>query len=922
MTMTDKAVDDDPVETREWLDALGAIAEHRGKPRANYVVNSVVDAARRGGLYVPHTITTAYVNTIAPEDEQKSPGDRAIEHRLRSVIRWNALAIILRANKDSSELGGHIASFQSSATLYDIGFGHFWHAPTEQHGGDLLFIQGHSSPGIYARAFLEGRLTEEQLLSYREETDGKGLPSYPHPWLMPDFWQFPTVSMGLGPLLAIYQARFLKYLHNRGLADTAQRRVWAFMGDGEMDEPESLGAISLAGRERLDNLIFVINCNLQRLDGPVRGNGKIVQELEAVFRGAGWNVIKVLWGSGWDKLLARDKSGKLLERMEECLDGEYQDFKSKSGAYVREHFFGKYEETRALVADMSDDEIWALNRGGHDPEKVFAAYAAAVRHTGQPTVILPKTIKGYGMGESGEGQMIAHQAKKMTQDALRGFRDRFQIPVSDDDLAVVPFVRLPDDSPEMKYLHERRQALGGYLPQRRRKSTSLPVPPLSTFQRLLDSSGKREISTTMAFVQMLGTLVRDKTIGRHVVPIVPDESRTFGMEGMFRQLGIYSSVGQLYKPQDADQLMYYRESRDGQVLQEGINEGGAMSSWVVAATSYSTSNVPMIPFYIYYSMFGLQRVGDLAWLAGDIRARGFLLGGTAGRTTLNGEGLQHEDGHSHLLAATIPNCVAYDPTFAYEVITIIREGMRRMVEAQEDVYYYITLMNENYPQPALADAGEGAEQGILKGLYRLDLDRVLPTVASDGGGEGKSAPSPAPAKGSSKGKSASRRVQLLGSGTILREVIAAAGLLRADYGIEPEVWSATSFNELRRDGIATERWNLLHPTEARRLSWVETCLDGHPGPVVAATDYMRSFADQIREQVNAAGRRYQVLGTDGFGRSDYRVKLRRFFEVDRHYVVVAALKALADDGAIEPTVVAEAIKRYGVDPERAAPWTV
>jgi pyruvate dehydrogenase E1 component len=883
----------DPTETGEWIDALGAVQQHRGSERTNFLLNRLVDEGRRDGVYVPRSLNTAYKNTIPPEKEEKSTGNREIEHRLRSIIRWNAMAIILRANKDSSELGGHIASFQSAATLYDIGFGHFWHAATDTHGGDLLFIQGHSSPGIYARAFLEGRLSEQQLLNYRQESEGNGIPSYPHPWLMPDFWQFPTVSMGLGPLMAIYQARFLKYLHGRGLADTAPRKVWAFMGDGEMDEPESLGAISLAGRESLDNLVFVINCNLQRLDGPVRGNGKIVQELESVFRGAGWNVIKVLWGSGWDKLLARDKSGKLLQRMEECVDGEYQDFKSKSGAYVREHFFGKYDETKALVAEMSDDEIWGLTRGGHDPEKVFAAYAAAVKHKGQPTLILPKTVKGYGMGESGEGQMIAHQAKKMTQDALRGFRDRFQIPVSDEELPNVPFIQLAEDSPEMKYLRERRAALGGYLPQRRRKSTALEIPPLSTFERLLKDTGEREISTTMAFVQMLGTLVRDKAIGKHVVPIVPDESRTFGMEGMFRQLGIWSSLGQLYKPQDADQLMYYRESKDGQVLQEGINEGGAMSSWIVAATSYSTNNVPMIPFYIYYSMFGLQRVGDLAWLAGDMRARGFLLGGTAGRTTLNGEGLQHEDGHSHILAGTIPNCVSYDPTFAYEVVAIVRDGMRRMYAEQEDVYYYITLMNENYTHPGMP---EGSEAGILKGLYQL----------SDGG--------KTPKKG--------LRVQLMGSGTILREVMFAAELLKSDFGIASDVWSATSYNELRRDGMAAERWSRLHPTEPARKSHVEQCLEGHDGPVIAATDYMRNYADQVREYVQAAGRRYTVLGTDGFGRSDYRRKLRRFFEVDRWHVVVAALKALADDGAIKHTVVAEAITKYGLDAERAAPWTV
>jgi len=797
------------------------------------------------------------------------------------------VAIILRANKESSELGGHIASFQSSALLYDIGFGHFWHAPSEGHGGDLLYVQGHVSPGIYARAFVEGRLTEDQLLGFRQESDGKGIPSYPHPWLMPDFWQFPTVSMGLGPLMAIYQARFLKYLEGRGLAKTSNRKVWAFLGDGECDEPESLGAISLGGREALDNLIFLINCNLQRLDGPVRGNGKIIQELEGVFRGAGWNVIKVVWGSGWDKLFAKDKLGILLKRMEECVDGQYQDFKSKDGAYVREHFFNT-PELKALVADLSDEEVWKLNRGGHDPFKVYAAYAAAVEHKGQPTVILAKTVKGYGMGESGEGQMISHQAKKMTHDALKQFRDRFDIPVPDDKIADLPFISLPSGSPEQQYLQERRAALGGFLPQRRRRSRSLQAPPLSGFERLLKSSDAREISTTMAFVQMLGTLVRDKGIGKHIVPIVPDESRTFGMEGMFRQLGIYSSVGQLYKPQDADQLMYYREDKAGQVLQEGINEAGAMSSWIAAATSYSTNDLPMIPFYIYYSMFGLQRVGDLAWLAGDMRARGFLLGGTAGRTTLNGEGLQHEDGHSHVLASTIPNCISYDPTFAYEVVVIVREGIRRMYEEQQDVYYYITLMNENYPHPAMPD---GAEQRIIKGLY------LLKAGATDKG----------------------PRVQLMGSGTILREVMAAADLLRNDFKVNADIWGATSYNELRRDGMSAERWSLLHPSKPRRKSYLETSLEGHAGPVVAATDYMRAYAEQVRSQIP---RRYVVLGTDGFGRSDYRVKLRRFFEVNRHYVAVAALKALADDGEIKADVVDQAIAKYGLETERPDPWTV
>jgi pyruvate dehydrogenase E1 component len=880
--------DHDPVETQEWIDALRSVVHHQGVERMQYLLSKLRDEARRTGALPPALPTTAYMNTIRPADEQKPQWDRELEHKIRSAIRWNAVAIILRANKESSELGGHIASFQSSALLYDIGFNHFWHAPSADHGGDLIYVQGHVSPGIYARAFVEGRLTEQQLLNYRQESDGDGIPSYPHPWLMPEFWQFPTVSMGLGPLMAIYQARFLKYLDGRGIAKTGNRKVWAFLGDGECDEPESLGSISMAGREKLDNLIFVINCNLQRLDGPVRGNGKIIQELESVFRGAGWNVIKVIWGSAWDKLFAKDENGVLLKRMEECVDGQYQDFKSKNGAYVREHFFNS-PELKALVADLSDDEVWKLNRGGHDPFKVYAAYAAAVRHRDQPTVILAKTVKGYGMGESGEGQMIAHQAKKMTQDALRQFRDRFDIPMPDDKLADMPFISLPPDSPEGRYLRERRAALGGPLPQRRRKTTALTPPPLSTFDRLLQSSGDREISTTMAFVQMLGTLVRDKAIGKFIVPIVPDESRTFGMEGMFRQLGIYSAVGQLYKPQDADQLMYYREDKAGQVLQEGINEAGAMSSWIAAASSYSSNDVPMIPFYIYYSMFGLQRVGDLAWAAGDMRCRGFLLGGTAGRTTLNGEGLQHEDGHSHVLASTIPNCIAYDPAFAYEVVVIIRDGLRRMFQEQEDVYYYVTLMNENYRHPAMP---AGAEDGIVRGLYLLQ-------------------------QGATGGKRP--RVQLMGSGTILREVMAAAELLRDDWNVDADVWSATSFNELRRDGMAAERWNLLHPSDPRRKSYVESALDGHPGPVVVATDYMRNHAEQVRRHV---GRRYEVLGTDGFGRSDYRAKLRKFFEVNRHYVTVAALKTLADEGLLKHDVAAKAVAKYQLDTERPDPWKV
>ena len=883
--------DHDPVETQEWMDALRSVVQYQGAERMQFLLTKLRDEARRAGVLPPFSATTPYVNTIRPEYEEKPQWDRELEHKIRSAIRWNAVAIILRANKSSSELGGHIASFQSSALLYDIGFNHFWHAPSADNGGDLIYVQGHVSPGIYARAFIEGRLTEQQLLNYRQESEGKGIPSYPHPWLMADFWQFPTVSMGLGPLMAIYQARFLKYLEGRSLAKTSNRKVWAFLGDGECDEPESLGAISMAGREKLDNLIFVINCNLQRLDGPVRGNGKIIQELESVFRGAGWNVIKVVWGSGWDKLFAKDPGSLLLRRMEECVDGQYQDFKSKNGAYVREHFFNS-PELKALVADLSDDEVWKLNRGGHDPFKVYAAYASAVKHKDQPTVILAKTVKGYGMGESGEGQMIAHQAKKMTDDALRQFRDRFDIPIPDDQIDAMPFISLAPDSPELKYMQDHRAALGGHLPQRRRTSTPLTPPPLTAFDRLLQSSGEREISTTMAFVQMLGTLLRDKGLGKFIVPIVPDESRTFGMEGMFRQLGIYSAVGQLYKPQDADQLMYYREDKAGQVLQEGINEAGAMSSWIAAATSYSTNNVPMIPFYIYYSMFGLQRVGDLAWAAGDMRCRGFLLGGTAGRTTLNGEGLQHEDGHSHVLASTIPNCISYDPTFAYEVVVIVRDGIRRMFQDQEDVYYYITLMNENYQHPAMP---AGAEEGIVKGLYLLQEGRKTDK------------------------KNAAPRVQLMGSGTILREVIAAADLLRDDWKVDADIWSATSFNELRRDGMSADRWNLLHPTKPARKSYIESALEGRAGPVIAATDYMRSYAEQVRRHIP---RRFEVLGTDGFGRSDYRAKLRQFFEVNRYYVVVAALKTLADEGTLKADVVAKAIAKYGLDTERPDPWTV
>jgi len=884
----DQMSDADPLETQEWRDALDSVLSFEGTDRAQFLLGELLTEARRRGTPVPYSANTPYLNTIPPQNETRHPGDRAMEHRIRSLIRWNAVATVLRANKDSSELGGHIASFQSAATLYDVGFMHFWNAPHEGHGGDLIYIQGHSSPGVYARAFLEGRLTEEQMLSFRQEVGGQGLSSYPHPWLMPHFWQFPTVSMGLGPLMAIYQARFLKYLHDRGLADTANRHIWAFLGDGETDEPESLGGISMAGRERLDNLIFVVNCNLQRLDGPVRGNGKIIQELEGDFRGAGWNVIKVIWGSGWDPLIADDKTGLLLQRMEECVDGEYQDFKSKNGAYVREKFFGKYPELARTVANMTDEQIWALSRGGHDPAKIYAAYHAAVHHVGQPTVILAKTVKGYGMGEAGEGQNITHQQKKMGEHALREFRDRFGLPIADDQLAKTPFLRFEEGSPELRYLQERRARLGGSLPARRTKSTPLPVPPLSAFEGQLKSSEEREFSTTMAFVRILSTLLRDKQIGKRVVPIVPDESRTFGMEGMFRQFGIYSQLGQLYRPEDANQLMFYKEDKSGQILQEGINEPGAMSSWIAASTSYSSNDAPMIPFYIYYSMFGFQRVGDFAWAAGDMRARGFLLGGTAGRTTLNGEGLQHEDGHSHILSSVIPNCVSYDPTFSYEVAVIVQDGMRRMMGEQEDVFFYITLMNENYRHPALP---QGIEADILKGMY----------LFRDGGDV------------------TGPRVQLLGSGTILREVIAAADLLAQDYGVTADIWSCPSFTELRRDGLETERWNMLHPGEPSRESHVERCLSPRRGPAIASTDYIKAFADQIRAFVP---RRYRVLGTDGFGRSDYRRKLRAFFEVDRHYVALAALMALADDGEIDRKLAQDAIQRYGIDPEKPSPTRV
>jgi pyruvate dehydrogenase E1 component len=883
----------DPVETQEWLDALDSVLEFDGADRAGFLLDELLSEALRNGAPVPYSASTPYLNTIPPDRQAPHPGDREIEHRIRSLTRWNAVAIVLRANKESSELGGHIASFQSAATLYDTGFQHFWHAPSEGHGGDLVFVQGHVAPGIYARSFLEGRISEGQLLGFRQEVSGNGLSSYPHPWLMPDYWQFPTVSMGLAPIMSIYQARFLKYLHNRDLANTTNRHVWAFLGDGEMDEPESLGAISLAGREKLDNLIWVINCNLQRLDGPVRGNGKIIQELEGVFRGAGWNVVKVVWGSGWDPLIAADKSGLLLKRMEEAVDGEYQTFKSRDGAYVREHFFGKYPELLDLVKDMSDDQIWALSRGGHDPLKVYAAYQAAVDHTEEPTVILAKTVKGYGMGEAGEGQNITHQQKKMGENVLRAFRDRFGIDIPDEKIPELPFLTLAEGSRELAYLRERREQLGGYLPARRRTSEPLEVPELAAFEAQLKGTGDREISTTMAFVRILTALLRDKKVGKRIVPIVPDESRTFGMEGLFRQFGIFSQVGQLYQPEDAKQLMFYKEDRSGQLLQEGINEPGAMASWIAAATSYSTSDTPMIPFYIYYSMFGFQRVGDLAWAAGDSRARGFLIGGTAGRTTLNGEGLQHEDGHSHVYSATIPNCVSYDPTFGYEVAVIVQDGLRRMYVTQEDVFYYLTVMNENYPHPAVPEGREDEVcDGIVKGMYLFHAVE--------------------------QGDAERPRVQLLGSGTILREVIAAADLL-SEFGVAADIWSCPSFTELNRDGQEAERWNMLHPGQERRVSHVERCLSGRPdGPVVAASDYIRAFPEQIRPYL-PAGRRYRALGTDGFGRSDYRRVLREFFEVDRRFIAVAALTELAADGAVPAATVAGAITKFGIEADKPYP---
>ena len=883
----------DPIETQEWLDSLASVLQNEGAERAHFILENLVKYTRRRGVHLPFDATTAYLNTIPVGKEQKSPGNHELEHRIRSAIRWNAAAMVIRAGKKDLELGGHISSFASSATLYDVGFNHFWKAKGENgEEGDLIFIQGHSAPGIYARAFIEGRLSEDQLNNFRQEIGGNGLSSYPHPHLMPNFWQFPTVSMGLGPLMAIYQARFLKYLDSRGLSKTAGRKVWCFLGDGEMSEPESLGAISLAAREGLDNLIFVINCNLQRLDGPVHGNGKIIQEFEGTFRGAGWNVIKVIWGGKWDALLAKDTNNILKQRMEEVLDGDYQTFKSKDGAYVREHFFNT-PELKAMVANMSDDEIWSLNRGGHDPHKVYAAYHEAVTNAGgRPTVILAKTIKGYGMGASGEGQNVAHQSKKMDVASLKQFRTRFNIQVTDEqiDSGDLPYFRFPEDSEEMRYLRERRNALGGYLPARNPATDALPIPELSAFDAQLQTSGDREFSTTMAFVRILNALLKDKQLGKRIVPIVPDESRTFGMEGMFRQYGIWNLKGQQYTPQDKDQLMFYKESIDGQILQEGINEPGAMADWIAAATSYANNRYAMIPFYIYYSMFGFQRVGDLAWAAGDMHARGFLLGGTAGRTTLNGEGLQHEDGHSHIQADLIPNCLSYDPTYQYEVAVIVQNGLRRMYIEQEDVWYYITLMNENYKHPAMPQR-ENIERDILKGMYLLR-----------------------------EGAKSDKKVQLMGSGVILEEVIHAADLLKADFGIEADIWSCPSFTQLGRDAMEVERFNRLNPTGEQKVAFVAQQLKGHNGPVIASTDYIRNFADRIRHAIPKENGEFVVLGTDGFGRSDSRANLRSFFEVDRYHVVVAALNALANQGVIEKKTVQVAIDKYGIKTDVEPSW--
>jgi len=880
--------DTNPLETQEWIEALEAIIDEEGVERAHFLLEKLIDKSRRSGAHLPYSATTAYINTISPKEEPNIPANLDIERRIRSIIRWNAQIMVQRASQKGLELGGHIASFQSAATLYDVAFNHFFKAPNEKDGGDLIFFQGHISPGIYARSFVEGRISQEQMDNFRQEAFNDGLSSYPHPKLMASYWQFPTVSMGLGPLQAIYQARFLKYLTNRGIKDCSAQKVYCFLGDGEVDEPESLGAIGLAARESLDNLIFVVNCNLQRLDGPVRGNGKIIQELEGEFRGAGWEVIKVIWGSLWDPLLAKDKSGKLIELMEKTVDGEYQNFKQKGGKYTRENFFNKYPETAKLVENMSDYDIWRLNRGGHDAVKVYAAFKRANEIVGRPTVILAKTVKGYGMGSAAEGMNIAHQVKKVDTASLMQFRDRFNLPISDEQVKEYSYYRPAEDSEEIKYMKERRAALGGYVPQRREKfSNKLEIPSLSAFEAVTAGSADREISTTMAFGRVINALIKDKNIGKLIVPIVPDEARTFGMEGMFRQVGIYSSVGQKYIPQDRDQVAYYKEDIKGQVLQEGINELGAMSSWIAAATSYSVNDCPMIPFYVFYSMFGFQRTGDLCWAAGDQRARGFLIGGTSGRTTLNGEGLQHEDGHSHILANTIPNCVTYDPTYGYEVAVIIQKGIERMYgENQEDIFYYITTLNENYVQPAMP---KGVEDGIIKGIYKVKTFKAKNNY----------------------------KVKLLGSGSIFQEVLKAAEILEKEYNISSDLYSVTSYNELAREAQEIERENLLNLDKKPKSYYINTALgDDNENIIISATDYIKAYSEQIAPFVKGS---FKALGTDGFGRSDSRANLRKFFEVDTNFVVYTTLAQLAINGKIDKKVAIEAIKKYGIDTNKINP---
>lgn len=880
--------DINPLETQEWMEALDAIIEEEGVERAHFLLEKLIDKSRRSGGHLPYSATTAYINSISPNEEPKMPANMDIERKIRSIIRWNAQIMVQRASKKGLELGGHIASFQSSATIYDVAFNHFFKAPNEKDGGDLIFFQGHISPGIYARSFVEGRISEAQMDNFRQEAFNDGLSSYPHPMLMPTYWQFPTVSMGLGPLQAIYQARFLKYLTNRGIKDCSAQKVYCFLGDGETDEPESLGAIGLAGREGLDNLIFVVNCNLQRLDGPVRGNGKIIQELEAQFRGAGWEVLKVIWGSLWDQLLEKDTSGKLLELMEQTVDGEYQNFKQKGGAYTRENFFNKFPETAKLVENMSDNDIWRLNRGGHDPIKVYAAFKRATETVGRPTVILAKTVKGYGMGAAAEGMNIAHGVKKVDTSNLKLFRDRFDIPITDEQVEEFSYYRPEEDSAEIKYLKEKRANLGGYVPQRREKfSTKLEIPALESFDAILKGSGDREISTTMALVRVINVLLKDKNIGNNIVPIVPDEARTFGMEGMFRQVGIYSSAGQKYIPQDKDQVAYYKEDIKGQVLQEGINELGAMSSWIAAATSYSVNDCPMIPFYVFYSMFGFQRTGDLCWAAGDQKSRGFLVGGTSGRTTLNGEGLQHEDGHSHILANTIPNCITYDPTYGYELAVIVHDGMNRMYgEKQEDVFYYITTLNENYKQPGMP---EGVEEGIIKGIYKAKTIEAKNNY----------------------------KVKLLGSGSIFQEVLKAADVLEAEYGISSEIYSVTSYNELARDAQDVERYNLLNLEKEQKDSYVNSVLGNDAeNIIISATDYIKSYSEQLAPFVKGS---FKALGTDGYGRSDSRANLRNFFEVDTNFIVYTTLAQLAINGKIDKKVAIEAMNKYGIDSNKINP---